>query len=416
MATQAQLLQLVKEQNRVARRGRYPQHTHLVEYRPLQVQPFLIAPVLAGETLKNLNLQARVISDPLSVGAGNILPWWCEHYFYYVTARQLAKSQVEAMVLQGAALGLTDAANAKTYHVGGDVDWVQRALQFIVEEGGFRNEGEAWNASGSLLDGLPMAAAIRHRTNWADSLMPDGAITAENNLQNPHDPDVLLEYQEAYERMRAMRFIDMSFEDYLMEQGVNLSQSEQPDKPELLRVTSNWQYPSNTVDPVTGMPSGAASFSINERADKDRFFKEPGFIIGVTVARPKLFMGNQKSAGAIMMNDAFSFMPRIMADQPHTSVKEFVGGAGSPTGPLRNQTAGYWVDVRDLLQYGDQFLSYASANGFAPALPNAAGEKRYATSDMINAWFQSASVNKFRQDGVTRLSILSFAGNTFDQT
>ena len=129
---------------------------------------------------------------------------------------------------------------------------------------------------------------------------------------------MLTEYQEAYERMRAMRFIDMSFEDYLKEQGVNLGSDERPDRPELLRVTSNWAYPSNTVDPSTGMPSGAASFSINERADKDRFFKEPGFIIGLTVARPKLFMGNQKSAGAIMMNDAFAFMPRIMSDKPQT--------------------------------------------------------------------------------------------------
>lgn len=416
MATQLQLMQMVQAQNRVSRKGRYPQHTHLVEYRPLQIQPFLIAPVLAGETLKNLNLQARVISDPLATGAGNILPWWCEHYFFYVTLRQLAKTQVEGMVLNGTALGLTDAASVPTYHVGGDVNWVQRALEFIVEEGGFRNEGEAWDASGSTLDGLPMAAAIRHRTNWADSLMADGSITAENNLQNPHDPDVLAEYQEAYERMRAMRFIEMSFEDYLLEQGVNLSASEQPDKPELLRVTSNWAYPTNTVDPVTGIPNAAASFSINEKADKDRFFKEPGFVIGLTIARPKLFMGNQKSSAAIMMNDAFSWMPRIMADQPHTSVKEFVGGAGTPTGPLRNQTAGYWVDVRDLLMYGDQFLAFASTNGYAPALPAATGEKRYATSAMINAWFASGTVNKFRQDGVTRLSILSFPGNAFDQT
>ena len=46
-----------------------------------------------------------------------------------------------------------------------------------------------------------MSAAIRHRTNWADSLMADGTISAENNLQNPHDPDVLTEYQEACGRI-----------------------------------------------------------------------------------------------------------------------------------------------------------------------------------------------------------------------
>lgn len=408
-------IKVIQEVNKVARKGRYPIHNHLIEYRPLAITPFLVAPVMAGETLKNLNLQARVISDPLAAGAGNILPWWCEHYFFYVKARQLVKEQFEQMVLNGTPLGVTDGALAGTYHVGGNIDWLKRALHFCVEEGGFRNEGENWDVA--VLDGMPMAAAVRHQTNWADSLMPDGAVDPVNDLQNPHAwGEVLPQHQEAYERMRAMRLIDMSFEDYLETQGVNLRQQEVFEKPELIRVTSNWAYPANTVDPATGAPTAAASFSISERADKDRFFSEPGFIIGLTVARPKIFMGNQKSAASIMMDDPYAWMPRTLVDQPQVTVQEFVGGTTAPTGPLRGQTNGYWVDVRDLFKYGDQFLNFASANGYAPALPNAAGEKRFMTATMIDALFAASAKNKFRQDGVTRLSILSHPSTVVDNT
>lgn len=416
MDATANQLQVIREVNRVARKARYPIHPHLIEYRPLQIQPFMIAPVLAGETLKNISLNARVISDPLATGAGNILPWWCEHYYYYVKARQLVKTQFENMVLDGTMLGVTDAGQVNTMHAGAGIDWVARAVKFIAEEGGFRNEGELWSAA--TLDGLPMAAAIRHQTNWADSLMPDTAIDPANELQNPRWEDelVLPAHAEAYERMRAMRLIDMTFEDYLRSMGVSVPEEETQEKPEMIRVTSNWSYPANTVDPSTGMPTAAASFSVSESASKDRFFREPGFIVGVTVARPKVFMGNQKSVAAVAMNNALAWMPRTAVDQPHTTVQEFVGGASTPNGPLRGQTAGYWFDIRDLLKYGDQFIAYAGAAGYAPALPAANGEKRYMTAAMIDALFAVGTANKFRQDGVSRLSILGHPTTVVDNT
>ena len=184
----------------------------------------------------------------------------------------------------------------------------------------------------------------------------------------------------------------------------------------MIRLHSEWAYPANTVDPATGLPSGAASFAVNIRADKDRFFSEPGFIFGVTMVRSKIFLANQTGAAVQMMNSALPWMPRLLADQPHTTVKEFVGGSASPTGPLRGQTAGYWLDTRDLFAYGDQFLSFASANGFAPALPSAAGEKRFMTAAMVDALFADASKNKIREDGVTRLSILSHPTTATDNT
>lgn len=408
-------IQIVQAANQVSRKGRYPIHTHAVEYRPYQIQPFMIAPVMAGETLKNASVQARVISDPLKVGFGNLLPWWHDTYFYYVKARQLIKDEFTAMTLDGVALGINDPANAWSYHRGGSVDWVKRCVNFIVENGGFRNDGEP--ADLASLDGVPLAAAVRHGTNWADSLMADSVVDPANNLQNPHSTDVVLpEYVEAYERMRAMRLIDMTFEDYLETMGVNIKPQDDWERPELLRVISDWGYPANTVDPATGQPTGAATFSVSERVDKDRFFTEPGFIVGLTVTKPKVFMGNQASAAVIAMDDPYVWMPRTLVDQPHITVKEFVGGA-SGTGPLKGQTNGYWFDVRDLFKYGDQFLNNPTAlAGYAPLLPTAAGEKRFMTSDMINALFQDVLKNKIRQDGVTRLSILGHPTTAMDNT
>ena len=413
--TSKQVIQVVEATNRVSRKGRYPIHTHAVEYRPYQIQPFMIAPVMAGETLKNASVQARVISDPLKVGFGNMFPWWHDTYFYYVKARQLIKEEFEEMTLNGVALGITDAANAWSYHRGGNIDWVKRAVNFIVENGGFRNDGEP--ADLASLDGVPLAAAVRHGTNWADSLMADGVVNPADNLQNPHSTDVVLpEYQEAYERMRAMRLIDMTFEDYLETMGVNIKPQDDWERPELLRVVSDWSYPANTVDPATGTPTGAATFSISERVDKDRFFKEPGFIVGVTVTRPKIFMGNQSSAAVIAMDDPYVWMPRTLVDQPHITVKEFIGG-GSGNGPLKGQTNGYWFDVRDLFKYGDQFLNNPAAlAGYAPLLPTAAGEKRFMDSAQINALFNDVAKNKIRQDGVTRLSILGHPTTAIDNT
>ena len=409
------VVQVVQDVNRVRRKGRYPIHPHLLQYRPFQIQPFLVAPVMAGETLKNLALQSRVISDPLKVGVGNILPWWTDHYFFYVKARQLIKEEFEAMTLDGVALAINDAASDWSYHVGGSVDWVKRATMFCVENGGFRNDGEA--ADVASLDGVPLAAAVRHGTNWADSLMADGAVDPANNLQNPHNLNVVLpEYVEAYERMRAMRLIDMTFEDYLETMGVNIKPQDEWERPELIRVTSNWAYPANTVDPATGKPSGVATFSVSERADKDRFFKEPGFIVGLTVCKPKIFMGNQKSAASIAMDDPYVWMPRTLVDQPHITVKEFVGGTTGATGPLRGQTNGYWFDVRDLFKYGDQFMNYAESAGYVPALPAANGEKRFMTGAQIDALFADAASNKIRQDGVTRLSILAHPTTAIDNT
>ena len=74
---------------RVSRSGRRPQHTFQLRHKPWVVQPFMIAPVLPGDTMKNLLLQARAVSSPVK---NPLIGWWLEYYFFYVPHRSLTYS------------------------------------------------------------------------------------------------------------------------------------------------------------------------------------------------------------------------------------------------------------------------------------------------------------------------------------
>ena len=76
---------------------RRPQHPFSLMIRPFQLQPFSIAPVLPGETLKNLLTQARVVTDPLNP-LTRVVGWWCEHYYFYVKHRDLSEGAVRDAV------------------------------------------------------------------------------------------------------------------------------------------------------------------------------------------------------------------------------------------------------------------------------------------------------------------------------
>lgn len=415
------MFQVVQATQQMQRRPRTPSHTHYVEFQPFHLQPFMIAPVLPGETLKNLTCSGRVITDPLATGPANILPWWHETYWFYVKLRDFdIRDDLEQMLLKNTALpAVDDPQSFPTYHYGKGRNFTQLALKRITEEY-FRNEGEAWNAAGTYLNGLPLVATRTPGQDWMDSLIVDGALPTINEFQNPEgERDPFAAHAEAYTRMRAMRMIDMSFNEWLEAQGVRSPEGEERNKPELLRYARNWTYPTNVVEPTTGVPSGAVAWSVSERADKDRFFIEPGFIVGVTTCRPKVYLGNQRSAAVSMLTDAYKWLSLLFQDRPESALAEFLGGAdGVATGPLRGQTNGYWVDVEDLFRYGDQFIAggAAIAGGNFPALPSATTEQRWVTQAQINALFATAGQNKIRFDGRTDLNILARASVVHDDT
>lgn len=418
-AAQARQVMPVPMQNR--RRMRRPTHTFHLEHRAFQIQPFLIAPVLPGETLKQALLQVRAVTDPIK---NPLIGWHLEHYIFYVKHRDLDDRDefVDMMTNPAWDDANVDVAATTTYNYtyNGAVDWVQKCLNRVTDCY-FRDDTEDYSLAAGLLDNLPMAHAAP--PGWLDSLTLDAAMTAEDvAVLDPAGTDVLYASEIAasmrqWELLRAGNLTAQSYEEFLATYGIK-TPPEELHIPELIRYSREWQYPSNTIDPTNGTPRSAVSWSVAERADKDRFFKEPGFIFGVTVARPKIYINTQQGAAAGMLNSVYAWLPAVLSDDPMTSFLNMADAAGG--GPLQaHMSTAMWIDVKDLFMYGDQFLNFAVTAGTADgernvvSIPTAANERRYVSDTDIDALFVTpASLQRVRQDGVVSLQIATTLQDT----
>lgn len=413
MALRASIVQNVGKQARVTRS---PSHSANIKFRPWQIQPFMIAPVLPGESLTRLLLQSRTVTDPL---VSPLTGWWLEYYFFYVKHRDLAERDDMASMV------LTPGHDMSAYHVAAALDyyhasstvapdtinWTKLALRRIVEEF-FRDEGESW--SGFDIGNLP-AASISQQS-WLDSVSNQTGIDADD-VDVDLDADSTIMASEVEEAMntwwlqRHQGLTTQSYEEWLRSYGVRIDQKEEPHRPELIRYVRDWTYPTNTIDPTDGTPSSACSWAVTERADKSRFFREPGWIIGVTVARPKVYRTEQIGSAAHYMDDAYSWLPAVLTGEYAHGWKKFNGlTTNSPNpsdGPLDGVTDDYTIDVRDLLLYGDQFVN-ADPAGLTDVnivnLPTAALLKRYPDSDDSDAPF-AGSAKRVKTDLVCSLTI-----------
>ena len=176
----------------------------------------------------------------------------------------------------------------------------------------------------------------------------------------------------------------------------------------MIRYVREWTYPTNTIDPTNGAARSAVSWSIQARADKDRFFPEPGFIFGCTVVRPKVYRTQDGSLADWLM-DALTWLPAIMADEPYTSLKQFTATNG-PLATAVTDANGYWVDVRDLFLYGDQFINYAADTDKVNlvARPGATVKdwKYPSATDAAELFVDETTNRLIRCDGVVSLNIL----------
>lgn len=388
---------------RTARIPRRPQHRFIVEQKPWEIQPIFITPVLPGETLKNMLLQSRCVTPPL---VSSVVGWWLEYFVFYVTHRQMPNSaNFVSMVFDPATVLTPSAASARDYYAGLGYNWVNECLTVVTNEW-FREQGETISTA-SIRTGRPAAkiALDGIQESLTDTtVLPDGG--ALGSTQEAQD-----KAKELYDYLIAMNFTRATYEDWLATYGVSLATAERRDRPELLRYIRDWTYPNNTVEPTTGVPTAAASWGITERADKDRFFPEPGFIFGVSILRPKVYLSNQTANASVALDRVMRWMPAIMSDDPSSSLAEFTTLQGPFGKPAAGFTNGYWLDVRDLFIYGDQYLDAASQTNSIP-MPTVAQNYRYATETIADTLF-SGSGKLTRQDGVASFNIL---GTQMDHT
>lgn len=399
---------IIQQASIQSRRLRRPRHTFQVAQRPWGIQPFCIAPVLPGESLVNLTLQSRCVTDPIK---NPLCGWWNEYYFFYVKHRDLAvASEATQMMLEptyNISTGLATPASDSYHHRQATrINWTLRATEAVVTEY-FRDEGDT--ASNYTMGGV--YAAKVGVENYLDSLHTDAEhVSFDTSLTVGGDDSFTMselhQAMDTYQLLQSQGLVKMDYEDFLASYGVNIPKEEQR-KPELIRYVREWSYPSNTIDPANGTPRSAVSWTIQERADKRRFFKEPGFILGLTVTRPKIYMSNLRNAMVDFMDRAIDWLPASMLNDPTVSMKKFTAADG----PITGASGDYWIDLRDLFIRGDSFWNYAAASmdgsRNAVALPEADLTRGYATTAMADSLFVAPASNMVRMDGIVSLAIQS---------
>lgn len=379
------------------RKARRPQHTFTLQQTPWVIQPFMIAPVLPGETLTNLMLQARVVSDPV---VSRLHGWWLEYYFFFVKMSDLDdRDDLQQMFIDPNAdiSSLYSATSAPYYHVGGTPNYTQMCLKRVVEEY-FRDESEAWDVATIPVGGVNMPVASVGNLGWTDSLMGRSDYVSED-VNIDADGDATITAREVDQQMalwamlRQNNITTLDYDGYLRSMGVDVP-LDVAHRPELLRYIREFQYPSNTVNPSTGAPTSALSWSIAERADKNRFFKEPGFIFGVSVVRPKVFRGNQAGSATHYLRTTMNWLPMLAAKNPEVSMVFLDGVSTGAESLIPSSAEDYVFDVKDLLQYGDQFLNVAPG-------PTTAPEVQLPASDMSHVYPAEADVDPLFVTGET---------------
>lgn len=446
---------------RVTRR---PSHPFNVHNTPYAITPFHIAPVLPGETLSTLSVMSRAVSDQIK---NPLVGWHLEHHFFYVPLRRTGmaatlddptgqgtpvnRTPIEQMLLdQGAPLSYSseDGTGGEEFYLNRaneGVAWVEKCLHAVTNEF-FRDEGASYNiATATGFGGGTLPLAKFRGRDWTDSVFTDDEIEGVDVPVTPGSPDVVdaetmdTMYQ-TWLMLRSQTLTEMSFEDYQATFGVKQSATYDGSRVERIMSVSNWSYPTNTVSPVdvldsadtvivpAGTPSAAMSWSVSQRSNKRLFFKEPGFIFGVTLARPKMYLGRQLNSAASMLNDALSWMPAAYKDAVQLSLRKFAATKGPLGQAGARASKGYFVDLRDLFTYGEQFVDapvsanvLAQGNLFA-ALPTANAPHASDADHIYNQYPAAADLSKLfidankryvHQDGVVDLAIL---GTQVDHT
>lgn len=419
----------VDEYKKQPRRHRRPREAFNIKARPFEIVPFLCHPVLPMETLDSAFLQSAVVSDPV---ANRLIGWWHEYHIFYVPIRALTQGpdfQIDPADLNSLFLDPTFTMNTSYtrgsntvpfYSFKGGVSWVNMLYSYIVARW-FRDEGEGSSAD-TTWDDYDIAQV--DQKNWAHSLKEESATGDDTELPGVdelEDLDILSGFEThyaQYELMRDQGMIDMTYREFLRSYGITppkdlvvAPDAEAVPTLEAERLRSIVKFTQPTLAPQVGSAntSSVLYWRCAERITKRRFFGEPGFIFGVTVTRPKLYLGNQKGHAVGLLHNAFAWLPAVLNHLPYTSIQENLDSATD--GILQGGDEDYWLDIKDMFLHGGQFVNHAmsaSAN-HGVAIPVVSDlNKKYISEAMMNSLFTTSdgSASYIIQDGSVHFDIL----------
>jgi len=411
-----------------SRVGRRPETHFDLIVKPFQIQPMCLFPVLPGETLMTCNIMLQGWTDPLKAVLKNNI-WHGEFYLYYVKFRDLpgwedavddlGKDLID-MFETGEALTTHQVAGgtAWSYCAPGGVDYVKRALERVVECY-WREEGQTWDgtASSLLVDSVPIAKLwgagrrdVHDRLTLATAYQDRRASADWDSSGTLTMDDLEMAYREWVGQKDGTE-LDMDYEDWARAAGGKVvarnDEREDLHVPEEIAGVREYGYVNNTVEPSTGVPAVAAGFRWKKGQRKMIRFNEWGWLLGVVCFRPKMLLLNQQGLYAGMMQSRDNFFPPNMDPRswsPHILIDD-------ATGPLKaTLDAGnvdYYVNLRDLMKYGEQFVNYAPAqasSAFA-TIPNSSGERFYPTASDAMSVFSDTTNGRVRVSGVINCGI-----------
>lgn len=404
----AQMITPVAPKTRV---GRYPTHSFNLRSTPFVAQPFYFAPVMVGETLENLYMESRVVSMPI---LNPIIGWKQTYMFFYVRMTDLLNDAIRDMFIDPlnvdlmATLGI--AANDQQYYTAkGGIDYAKRCTQAVINHH-FRDEGEV----ASDFQTADQRYIVQFKQNsFLDSLtdkdeMPEGGL-----ISSATDAGDLERLMMAFDQLRALGIANGTYEDFIRSYGISVPDKDEQ-KPEMLGAFSEWTYPSNTIDPSNGTPRSAVSFVFKGGKRDRKRFKEPGFIIGLSVCRPKVYFSGLAGNATSFLTRAWDWSPNYLWSYPEATLKRFAGD----TGPLGDRTSApddYFLDMRDIFMHGDQWQNHTPFNVVPAdnaaehmiALPNGATFNwKYPSEAQCKMFFVDAANGAYlRHDGVVSTSI-----------
>jgi len=399
-----------------ARRERRPQLRFNLETLPYQLQPFMCHPVLPGETLKSLMIQAQTWSDPLKAENMKNIGWWNHYNFFYIKHRDLPepmRSDLAQMMLSpdhDMSAYHAAAQNWKTFTAVGAIDWAMECLKHVTEEY-FRDDGESWDVA--TLDGLPLAKIWGKGSSDVFDKLTLGADYEDRRVKlNDENGDVYADEVSKnmahWQALSDAGLIQMDYQDFMKTYGVNVREEETSvnlHRAEDLGAVREFTYPTNTVEPTTGLPATAVGWRVQANAPVKRAaFTEPGFLLGVTYQRPKIYLRGPRGSVGGFMDHVLNWLPPQLHAENDASHVFFETGEGPL--PSLVDPEGYWLDLRDLLVHGEHFINYdpAARSPFAN-LPTATGQRRYAAEAEIKALFAEAD-GRFTTDGLATPTIL----------